>query len=220
MFRVGESGILLDLQENREFYPTGMRVGSSVYDAPVSRVYVDRLMAAGRRALQSGELQTAEWEADFEGDRRYVEGRFIPSGDDEFFIVIRDVTERKRQEVERAALHRVALAVASEASAEQIFNLVAQEVGGVLGADAVSLLRFEPGGDEAFILGRWARDETDVILTPFDEPIPLAGGAVHQVYETGRPIRVDLGEPGTPPSFRERLLQHKINSFLAAPIKV
>ena len=220
MFRVSESGILLDLQENREFQPAKMRVGTSVYEAPVSRVYMDRLMAAGRRALQTGELQTVEWEAVFGGDRRHVEGRFIPSGDDEFFVVIRDVTERKRQEVERAALHRVALAVASEASTEQIFDLVAEEIGGVLGADAVTLLRFEPGGDEAFILGFWGRENSDVIRVPFDEPIPLADGAVHRVYETGRPIRVELGEPGTPLSFRERLVEHNVNSFIAAPIKV
>ena len=220
MFRVRTDGIVLDLQEDRKSQPVGLRVGSSVYDAPVPRQHTDRMMATGWRALDTGKLQTIEWEVEIDGDVRHAEGRFIPSGDDEFFVVIRDVTERKRQEVERAALHRVALAVASEASAEQIFNLVAQEIGGVLGADSVSLLRFEPGGDEAFILGRWARTEADVILTPFDEAIPLAGAPVHRVYQTGRPIRVDLGEPGTPASFRERLLKHKVKSFLAAPIKV
>jgi signal transduction histidine kinase len=220
IFRVSESGILLDLQENREFQPAGMRVGSSLYDAPVASIYVDRLMAAGRRALQSGELQTAEWDAVFKGDTRHVEGRFIPSGKDEFFVLIRDVTARKRQEIERAALHRVALAVASEASAEQIFDLVAEEVGGVLGSDAVSLLRYEPGGNEAYIVGRWFRQRADVLLSPLGEPIPLTGAPVHHVYETGRPIRVDLAESATPDAFRARLEQHKVNSFVAAPIKV
>ena len=220
MFRVRTDGVVLDLQEDRKSQPVGLRVGSSVYDAPVPRQHTDRIMATGWRALDTGVLQTIEWEVEIDGDVRHAEGRFIPSGDDEFFVVIRDVTQRKRQEAERAALHRVALAVASEAGAEQIFNLVAQEIGGVLGADSVSLLRFEPGGDEAFILGRWARTEADVILTPFDEAIPLAGAPVHRVYQTGQPIRVDLGEPGTPASFRERLLKHRVKSFLAAPIKV
>jgi signal transduction histidine kinase len=220
MFRVRTDGIVLDLQEDRKSQPVGLRVGSSVYDAPVPRQHTDRMMATGWRALDTGVLQTIEWEVEIDGDVRHAEGRFIPSGDDEFFVVIRDVTQRKRQEAERAALHRVALAVASEASAEQIFNLVAQEIGGVLGADSVSLLRFEPGGDQAFILGRWARTEADVILTPLSQAIPLAGAPVHRVYQTGQPIRVDLGEPGTPASFRERLLKHKVKSFLAAPIKV
>jgi signal transduction histidine kinase len=220
IFRVSESGILLDLQESRRFHPPEMSVGSSLYAAPIPRVYVDRLMAAGRRALESGELQTAEWDAAFEGDTRYVEGRFIPSGEDEFFVLLRDVTERKRQEIERAALHRVALAVASEASAEQIFNLVAEEVGGVLGSDAVSLLRYEPGGDQAYIVGRWFRHQAEVLPSPLGEPIPLTGAPVQHVYETGRPIRVDLAEPGTPDAFRARLEQHKVNSFVAAPIKL
>jgi len=220
IFRVSESGILLDLQENRKFHPASMRVGDSLYDAPVARVFVERLMAAGRRALESGELQTAEWDAEVEGDSRHVEGRFIPSGKDEFFVLLRDVTERKRQEIERAALHRVALAVASEASAEQIFNLVAKEVGGVLGSDAVSLLRYRPGGDEAYIVGRWFRRKAEVLLSPLGEPIPLTGAPVHHVYETGRPIRVDLAESATPDAFRARLEQHKVNSFVAAPIKV
>jgi signal transduction histidine kinase len=220
MFRVRTDGIVLDLQEDRKSRPAGLRVGSSVYDAPVSKQHTDRMMATGWRALDTGELQTIEWEIDINGDVRHAEGRFVPSGDDEFFVVIRDVTERKRQEVERAALHRVALAVASEASAEQIFDLVAQEIGGVLAADSVSLLRFEPGGKEAFILGRWSRDDANVILTPFGEAIPLEGAPVHRVYKTGRPIRVDLGEPLTPASFRERLLMHKVHSFLAAPIEV
>jgi signal transduction histidine kinase len=220
MFRVRTDGLVLDLQEDRKSQPVGLRVGSSVYDAPVPRQHTDMIMATGWRALDTGRLQTIEWEVELEGDVRHAEGRFIPSGDDEFFIVIRDVTERKRQEAERAALHRVALAVASEASAEQIFNLVAKEIGGVLGADSVSLLRFEPGGNEAFMLGRWARQGADIVLTPFGDPIPLGGAPVQRVYQTGQPIRVDLGEPGTPALFRERLLKHNVKSFIAAPIKV
>jgi signal transduction histidine kinase len=219
IFRLNDKGILLDLQENRG-QPAEIRVGSSMYDAPVPRVYVERLMTNGRLALETGAQQTVEWEADFRDERHHLEGRFIPSGEDEFFVVLRDVTERKRQEVERAALHRVALAVASEASAEQIFNLVAKEIGVVLGSDAVSLLKYEPGGDEAYIVGRWFRGKADVLLSPVTEPIPLTGAPVRDVYETGRPIRVDLGDPETPASFRSRLEAHKVHSFVAAPIKL
>jgi signal transduction histidine kinase len=220
IFRVNENGILLDVQENRTHGSVGLRVGSSVYDAPVSKVHTKRLMTAGRRALQTGEVQTIEWDTDFQADRRHLEGRLIPSGDDEFFVVIRDVTERKRQEVERSALHRVALAVASEASAQQIFNLVAKEIGGVLVSDAVSLLRYEPGGDEAYIVGRWFRQEAEVLLSPVAVPIPLTGAPIHHVYETGQSIRVDLADPETPPSFRARLEAHEVKSFVAAPIKL
>ena len=220
IFRVSEHGILLDIQENRDSGSAELRVGSSVYDAPVSRAHTERLMSAGRRALETGEVQTLEWESDFGNERFHVEGRLIPSGEDEFFVVLRDVSERKRQEVERSALHRVALAVASEASAQQIFNLVAEEIGGVLDSDAVSLLRYEPGGDEAYLVGRWSSGNAEILLSPFLQPIPLTGAPIRHVYDTGRAIRVDLADPDTPPSFRERLEAHKVKSFVAAPIKL
>src|SRR5262245_40408754 len=114
MFLVRHDGVILDIRENQGRYPSppGLTVGGSVYDVDVPRDVIDRVMAAGRLALATGELQTLEWQLHQVGDRRHLEGRFIPSGDDEFVAVVRDVTERKLQEVEQAALHRVALAVA------------------------------------------------------------------------------------------------------------
>jgi signal transduction histidine kinase/PAS domain-containing protein len=218
MFRISGSGVILDIQESPGSRPTRFRVGSSIYDSSAPKEHMERVMSTGRRALETGELQTVEWEVDLDGDLRHAEGRFIPSGEDEFFVVIRDVTDRKRQEVERAALHRVALAVASESRPEQIINLVAEEVCGVLGADAASIMRYEPGGDEAVVVGRWHKRDVEVKLASTDEPVPLARAPVHLVYETGRPIRVDVDREGTPPEFVARLRAHVVNSFVAAPI--
>ena len=218
MFRISGDGIILDIQEHPGSQPTRFRVGTSIYDSPAPTEHIERVMTTGKRALETGELQTVEWSVDIEGDLRHAEGRFIPSGENEFFVVIRDVTDRKRQEVERAALHRVALAVASESRPEQIINLVAEEVCGVLGADAASIMRYEPGGDEAVVVGRWHKRDVEVKLASTDEPVPLAGAPVHLVYETGRPIRVDVDGEGTPPEFVARLRSHVVNSFVAAPI--
>ncbi len=218
MFRISGDGVILDIQENPGSQPTRFRVGTSIYDSSAPKEHMERVMTTGRRALETGELQTVEWEVDLDGDVRHAEGRFIPSGEDEFFVVIRDVTDRKRQEVERAALHRVALAVASESRPEQIINLVAEEVCGVLGADAASILRYEPGGDEAVVVGRWHKRDVEVKLASTDDPVPLAGAPIHLVYETGRPIRVDVDEQGTPAKFVARLRSHAVHSFVAAPI--
>jgi signal transduction histidine kinase/PAS domain-containing protein len=218
MFRISGSGVILDIQESPGSRPTRFRVGTSIYDSSAPREHMERVMTTGRRALESGELQTIEWEVDLDGDVRHAEGRFIPSGENEFFVVIRDVTDRKRQEVERAALHRVALAVASESRPEQIINLVAEEVCGVLGADAASILRYEPGGDAAVVVGRWHKRDVEVKLASTDEPVPLAGAPIHLVYETGRPIRVDVEQQGTPAKFVARLRSHAVHSFVAAPI--
>src|SRR5262249_6094965 len=123
-------------------------------DAP--RDVIDRVMAAGRMALETGRLQTIEWRLGDVSDGRHLEGRFIRSGDDEFVAVVRDVTARKRNEVEQEALHRVALAVASEGRPERIFDLVSEEVGRVLEAHSTNLLRYEDGS-ASVIVGRWSQ---------------------------------------------------------------
>jgi PAS domain S-box-containing protein len=220
MFRIAADGTFLDIEETPSSgNPVHAKVGSSVYDYPgVSRELVDEVMAAGKRALETGELQTIEWKLGSEADLRYQEGRFIPSGEREFFLVVRDVTERKRQEEEQAALHRVALAVAGEARAERIFDLVTEEVGRVLGAHGANLIRYEPGGDEAVIVGGWS--EPGASSEPVGERYRMQGGAAHMVYKTGRPIRFELDEGTVPPQFVEQMRNMRVNSLIAAPITV
>jgi signal transduction histidine kinase/PAS domain-containing protein len=219
MFRIREDGVILDLQDNpgASMPPSRLGAGSSVYDSPVSREVVDRVMATGRRALETGELQTTEWEVELEGERCYLEGRFVPSGRNEFLAVIRDVGDRRHQEVERAALHRVALAVAGETSAEHLFDLVAAEVGAVLRAHAVRLVRYEPGGESALIVGSWHEPGA------LDQPLgryALKGTASEAVYKTGRPVRRELDDPVVTPELAAIMRKLEVHSLVAAPIKV
>jgi signal transduction histidine kinase len=218
MFRINADGIFLDIQESPGAAPVEAKIGSSVYDYPVPRELIDRVMAAGKLALRTGELQTIEWELGEDGDLRFQEGRFVPSGEHEFFVVVRDVTDRKRQEVQQAALHRVALAVASEGRSEQIFHLVAAEVGRLLSAHAVKLLRYDAEGERAELVGHWSERGSEYPVTAHD-PVPMAGNPIHLVFETGRSIRVDLKQP-LRPELAGRLRKHRINSLVAAPITV
>jgi signal transduction histidine kinase len=216
MFRLSGDGILLDLQENAFLPPAQLKVGSSVYDSPAPREVIDRLLETGRRALETGELQTVEWEADREGDRWYAEGRFIPSGENEFFVVLRDVTERKQHEVEQEALHRVALAVAAEGRAEQIFDLVAEEIGRVLGAHSTILVRYEPGGLEALVVGGWSKPGARA--QPVGKRGPLKGTASEAVLMTRRPIRLELADGNVPPELVQQMRKLEVDSLVAAPI--
>ena len=220
MFRISADGVFLDIQEGPgATRPVQAEVGGSIYDYPVPRALIDRVMAVGRLALETGDLQTIEWELHDEGNLMYQEGRFVPSGEHEFFLVVRDVTERKRQEAQQTALHRVALAVASEARSEHIFHLVCAEVGRLLGAHSVKLLRYEPDGERAALVGHWTERGGHEYPLPVHEPVPMAGNPIHLVYETGRPIRVDLKQPMRP-ELAARLRKHRINSMVAAPITV
>jgi signal transduction histidine kinase len=220
MFRIGADGVFLDIQEGPgATRPVQAEVGGSIYDYPVPRELIDRVMAAGKLAIETGELQTIEWELRDKGNLLYQEGRFVPSGEHEFFVVVRDVTDRKRHEAQQTALHRVALAVASEARSEHIFHLVTAEVGRLLGAHGVKLLRYEPEGDRAALVGHWTERGEDEYPLPVHEPVSMAGNPIHLVYETGRPIRVDLKQPMRP-ELAARFRKHRIASMVAAPITV
>jgi signal transduction histidine kinase len=221
MFRISAEGVFLDIQESPAAHirPVQAEVGSSVYDYPVPRELIDRVMAAGTRALETGELQTIEWALGTAGDLRHQEGRFMPSGEKEFFLVVRDVTQRKQQELERAALHRVALAVAAESRPEQIFSLVAEEIGRVLGADSANLFRYEKGGEEIVSVGRW--NEPGVYSEPDGARFPMGGGAAGEiVYKTGHPLRFELGQLPPESGPAEHMRRMGVNSLVAAPITV
>jgi signal transduction histidine kinase len=219
MFRVSRNGIVLDIHENQapSAAANGVKVGTSAYDAPLGREVIDQIMAAGRRALATGGVQTIELELGVEGDPCYWEGRFTRSGDDEFLAVVRDVTDRKRRDVERSALHRVALAVARGVTAERIFDLVAAEVGGVLAAHAVRIVRYETGGLEAVIIGSW--HEPDALEAPIGR-YRLKGTASELVYRTGRPARRERDDDEVSPELADLMRQLEVHSLVVAPIKL
>src|SRR5215211_369057 len=84
--------------------------------------------------------------------------RLDTAGPPVFTGFIRDLTEHKRIEgalralgEEQAALRRVATLVAREASQENVFGAVTEEIGRLLGADTASMIRFRPD-DTALVI--------------------------------------------------------------------
>jgi PAS domain S-box-containing protein len=156
---------------------------------------------------RDGRRISVEWEArpitDPEGKRLYV-------------ISGIDVTSRKAKEEEEAALRRVAVAVASERRPEQIFEVVTEEIGRLFGAHTANLVRFEPGGQEIAIVGRWS--EPGVHSYELGMRIPLVGGPITMVRETEAPVRMDV--QSAPPDWAEQLRKLGVNSVVAAPISV
>jgi signal transduction histidine kinase len=97
---------------------------------------------------------------------------------------------------ERAALQRLAAAVAHDVSPAEIFAAVAEEIGPLLGADDAAVARFEPDRTATVLagMGRWV-DELE-IGTCFELDDTLAIAAV---LRTGRPARVDNDDYSTAP---------------------
>jgi PAS domain S-box-containing protein len=82
----------------------------------------DRVLAAGRAALE-GEPSVIEYKLEFDDETRHYEGRFAASGDDEFLMIVREITERKRQQQELEASRQRIVAAGDEARRKLERNL-------------------------------------------------------------------------------------------------
>jgi signal transduction histidine kinase len=100
--------------------------------------------------------------------------------------------EVERLVEEQAALRRVATLVARERSAQEVFALVAEEVGRLLGVEVAFVHRYDPDGDVT-VVGSWARAPEHAF--PVGRRRKLDGDNVSAlVYRTRRSVRVDNDE--------------------------
>ena len=103
MFRISRDGryISYNAPSERDLV-NGEVVGKLLWDRLPTDL-ADRVLASGRAAL-GGDPGVIEYHLDFEdGSRRHYEGRFAASGDDEFLMIVREITERKQQQEELEA---------------------------------------------------------------------------------------------------------------------
>ncbi|HEX2017142.1 MAG TPA: diguanylate cyclase [Solirubrobacteraceae bacterium] len=97
---------------------------------------------------------------------------------------------------EQGAMRRVATAVAARREPHEIYQLVSEESGRLLGADGSGLLRFETL-ERAVVVGAWAGAEGGIYESGTKVPI-RPGSDLADLVKTGRPQRVDEHQPGSP----------------------
>ena len=100
IFRIGIDGIYRGFKVDSEddlLTPPDEVIGRTVHQR-LPRDVADVILAAGRRAVEDGELQQIEYSMDIRGTVRDYEGRVVACGPDEFVLIVRDFTERTRQE--------------------------------------------------------------------------------------------------------------------------
>jgi PAS domain S-box-containing protein len=103
MFRISREGRYLGYSapSDRDLLVTQVE-GLTVWDRLPAEL-ADRVMEAGRAALAQKEVPVIEYTLDFGGETRHYEGRFAASGEDEFLMIVREITERKQQQRELEA---------------------------------------------------------------------------------------------------------------------
>jgi GAF domain-containing protein len=118
---------------------------------------------------------------------------------------------------EQAALRRVATLVARESSPEELFALVAEEVGRVMNVPLVAVARYEPDGSAIQLVGGWSDGELPVAIGGrylLDGPSSFLS-----VWQTMKPARTgdSTNVPGEIAAARR---QAGLNSSVASPILV
>jgi signal transduction histidine kinase len=103
MFRISRGGIYrgYNAPNPRDLLVVDV-VGRNVYERLPPEL-ADRVLAAGQAAVDRGTPQMIEYELDFADETRNYEARFAASGEDEFLMIVREITERKRQQEELEA---------------------------------------------------------------------------------------------------------------------
>lgn len=133
---------------------------------------------------------------------------------------LKDVTERKRAEIElrtlameQAALRRAATAVASGSPPDEVFAIVAREVALLLGATGGMVSRFDRTTHRAIRVGAWL-GSSDVADLP--RRIPLEHNVIASVYRNGTSARSE-DRSVTPVDVFAR---HGFPVSISAPVRV
>jgi PAS domain S-box-containing protein len=118
---------------------------------------------------------------------------------------------------EQAALRRVATLVARESSPNEIFALVAEEVGQVLCVPIVALIRYEADGSAMRVVGGWSERAFPV---PMGTRLLLDGPShFADVWATGCPARLE-DPTDLPGEIAAAMRQADVGSGAASPILV
>ena len=161
----------------------------------------DRERTAAEAAAISQGKTTLSFENRYlgkDGSYRVLEWTATPVVEENvMYSVARDVTERRRAEIElerlageQAALRRVATLVAGGAPPEEVFTAVTAEVGRLLEVDFTHLGRYDPDG-AVTTAGVW-NPTGGVRPVPGETRWSLGGWNVTTlVFETGQPARID-----------------------------
>ena len=129
MARVNEEGIFLDFKLSREFasvLPLGDVIGKSVFEVLPPEVAAQRL-AAVRRALETGEVQFLEYKLEVQGEVHYEESRIVALGNGEALVMVRDISQRVRLEMERQQAE-AALRLEKEKSEQLLLNILPEPI--------------------------------------------------------------------------------------------
>jgi PAS domain S-box-containing protein len=179
MFRLRVDGTYLDFKAKEEdlIVAPETLIGLNVRDLPIPEAGKNRHLELLQLAVETGKLQTYEYELKRLDGMHTYEARIVKSGVDEAVCIVRDITERKltetafRQQAEREKLIQGTLSrIHQSLELEEILNTTVTEVRQFLQTDRVIIYRFNPDGSGVVAVESVSTDFQPVLGTTINDP--------------------------------------------------
>lgn len=215
ILRIHRDGRYLDIQssgETRLLAPRENQIGKTVHDVLPNQELAQQYLDAIHRAIQSGGMQEFEYQLQMGEDTVDYEARVVKSSDDEVIAMVRNITDRKRNEVDRQQAEMALIQ-----SEERYRGLVSNIPGAIYRCRCDENWTFEYVSDAIKTISGYTaaeltdnrdisyssmvhpddRDLIDVIIShaliiqePYvlDYRIQHRNGSIRWVYEQGKPI--------------------------------
>lgn len=157
IFVVSKDGTYIDFKADKEdllALPPEKIIGSNIKNTGLNPEFLDRLLEAIEKALNTNEVQTVEYSLKIPAGLGYFEARIVALNEEEVLMLVRDITEQKKNQLrlERFALFHRALTemfneiLQMELDKNPYQRLVEHAVEVVPGAEAGSLLMKDETG--------------------------------------------------------------------------
>jgi PAS domain S-box-containing protein len=208
VFRLSREGVILDYAapSPQSLYASpatfmGQHI-SAVIPPQICALTLDALAAA----YATGNLQTLEYSLLMGSEERYYEARVdAQPGLDEAVVIVRDITERKRAELERQALLEITQGAAASSEIHTFLKLVHQALARVIAAENMFVRLFNPRTN--VVDDVYAVDKQGLSLVP----TLMARTRAAYVYRVGHAVIF------SPESFEELRLHGEVEGGVPSP---
>ena len=151
LLRIHRDGTYLYIQHSGNvalYNLEGLAEGANIYSV-LPKTHADERMAYVRAALSTQQTYSYEYALQVDGEIHYEEARITPYAEDEVLVMVRNISERKRNEIRlrqglerEKAIARIIEHIRRTLKIDQIFSTTVQEVRQVLSCDRVLIYRF------------------------------------------------------------------------------
>jgi|GEM_PF-649223 len=175
------------------------------------------------RTLETGTVQTFEYQIVIDGETREQESRMVVCGKDEVLAIERNITDRKRaetqlhQQAERdRLLGTIALSIRQSLNLQEILDRTVVEVRQFLQTDRVLIYRFDTDGTGTLLADAVA-PEWDIYTENSPHHVWYRDRAA--IYERGETYIVnDIAQLGLPADYLDIMQQLHITAKVVVPI--